>query len=109
MPGTLPTHQTSQDMLASASESLSATQPVSTHSSGGSTGTGSGTSTGNSGAGSGLLSGSSGRAGEGQHQLTAASFDNTMSADTSGSANTVRMGKLLDSQPRTRTTVHHHG
>lgn len=99
-------------MLASASESLSATQLVSTHSSGGSAGTGSGTSSGSSGTSSGLLSGSSGSGSEGQHQLTAASFDNTMSADTSGSAsqaNTVRMGKMLETQPKTRTTAHHHG
>lgn len=96
-------------MLASASESLSASHPSSTHSSsGGGSGTSSGINSGSSGTGSGLLSGSSGSASEGQHQLTAASFDNTMSADTTGSADNVRMGKMLGSQPGTRSTVHHH-
>ena len=105
MPGTLPTHQTSDDMLASTSESLSASHPVGTHSSS------SGMRTGSSGSSGGIFSGSGGSASEQQHQLTAASFDNTMSAGTSGSAsqgNTVRMGKMLDTQPRARTAAHHH-
>ena len=111
MPGTLPTHQTSDDMLASTSESLSASRPVTHSSSGGSTGTGSGTGSGSSGTVGGIFGSKSGSASEQQHQLTAASFDNTMSADTSGSAsqaNTVRMGKMLETQPRARTAAHHH-
>ena len=96
MPGTLTTHQTSDDMLASASESLSGVHPVGSR-----------------------ISSGSGSASE-QHHLTAASFDDAMSADAIGSGghhiaaghvaptNTVRMGKMLESQPRTRTTAHHH-
>lgn len=107
MPGTLPTHQTSDDMLASTSESLSATRPVRTHSSvGGSSGIGSGDSSHSSNHGGGMFSGT---ASEQQHQLTAASFDTTMAADTSASqGNTVRMGKMLETQPRARTAAHHH-
>lgn len=116
MPGTLPTHQTSEDMLASTSESLSASHPVGTHSSssGGTSSGGTssgGTSTGSSASsstGSGIFSGSSGSASEQQHQLTAASFDNTVSGGSANQGNTVRMGKMLETQPRTRTAAHHH-
>ena len=109
MPGTLPTHQTTDDMLASTSESLSASRPVGTHSS--SSATGSGGSSGSSSTGGGLFGDSAvGSVREQQHQLTAASFDNTMSADTSGRASqgdTVRMGKMLETQPKARTAAHH--
>ena len=104
MPGTLQTHQTSDDMLASTSESLSASHPVGTHSS-------SGGGSGSSGSSGGIFGGNSGSASEQQHQLTAASFDNTMSADTSSSVsqgNTLRTGKMLETQPGVKTAAHHH-
>lgn len=103
MPGTLPTHQTSDELLASTSDAMandisdSSISSISsdkglrhsgvTHS--GSTMTDDVISGGNSG----ISSGSSGV---------------SHSSSQSNPTNTVRMGKLLDEQPRIRSNTHHH-
>nr|QOL01199.1 putative extracellular protein TR9_011a [Trebouxia lynnae] len=81
MPGTLPLHQTSDELLASSSDSLSADNAV--------------------------FGSSTGSSSQQHQQHDGISFDNTISADKTGS-NTVRMGKMLQTQSRAKPTAHHH-
>lgn len=77
MPGTLPLQQTSDELLASSSDSLSSNNAA---------------------------IGSTSQQHQGHDGI---SFDHTISADTTGSS-TVRMGKMLETQPRAQPAAHHH-
>jgi len=98
MPGTLPTHQTSDELLSSTSEamandisgsSISSSDKSMRHSGVTHSMTDDVISSGNSG----ISGGSSGV---------------SHSSSQSNPTNTVRMGKMLDEQPRTRSSTHHH-
>ena len=89
MPGTLPLHQTTDDLLASSSDSLSSTHAV----------------TGSSGRSSSGSGGSKQR--EGSSFATKGSAKQEVADDLS-SGNTIRMGEMLETQSQVVPAVHHH-
>ncbi len=98
MPGTLPTHQTSDELLASTSDAMA--NDIS--------GSSSDKSMRHSGVTHSGITMTDDMISGGNSGISGASGGVSRSSSQSNPTNTVRMGKMLDEQPRTRSSTHHH-
>jgi hypothetical protein len=99
MPGTLPTHQTSDELLSSTSDAMA------NDISGSSISSSSDKSMRHSGV---THSVTDDVASSGNSGISGGSSGVSHSSSQSNPTSTVRMGKMLDEQPRTRSSTHHH-